>query len=294
MTKYPCELIQDLLPLYHDNVCAPKTAQAVEEHLQGCEACQEVYHAFDSGPEPERSAQEEEHQVRAFKKVRGRFRRRALGMCLGAVIGIGLGISLLGLCLDRIPITLPEDLISHVRIQCSNNYPNSKKDEDWLVLNYNLEYESKYYQAGKEMALSIAPRIDGKQEFVLLFSRRVSLWESFWSSAKECFSFGDVMFTDTDGVIKWPKTISKSDGTQITVEACSVVGCSWKNTWQDKHVGIGPPESRRNQGMCYFTAVYFAPDCSLLDELSERELTPEEQGEIIKKRAIPIWDDTNW
>ena len=40
MTKYPCELIQDLLPQYHDNVCATKTAQAVEEHLQGCEACQ--------------------------------------------------------------------------------------------------------------------------------------------------------------------------------------------------------------------------------------------------------------
>ena len=42
--KLPCSIIRDLLPLYHDSVCAPETAAAVEEHLAGCEPCQEVYH----------------------------------------------------------------------------------------------------------------------------------------------------------------------------------------------------------------------------------------------------------
>lgn len=37
--KLPCELIEDLLPLYHDNVCSAESRELVEEHLSGCERC---------------------------------------------------------------------------------------------------------------------------------------------------------------------------------------------------------------------------------------------------------------
>lgn len=43
----PCYLIRDLLPLYHDKLCAPDTAQDVEEHLGGCEACRAALDALD-------------------------------------------------------------------------------------------------------------------------------------------------------------------------------------------------------------------------------------------------------
>ena len=39
--KVTCKVIQDLLPLYVDGVCAPDTAALVEEHLASCPACRE-------------------------------------------------------------------------------------------------------------------------------------------------------------------------------------------------------------------------------------------------------------
>lgn len=40
--KYQCEMIEDLLPLYKDDVCSPSSKQAVEEHLAECPKCSEM------------------------------------------------------------------------------------------------------------------------------------------------------------------------------------------------------------------------------------------------------------
>lgn len=37
-----CEIIQDLLPLYQDDVCSESSRKAVEEHLIECEKCREI------------------------------------------------------------------------------------------------------------------------------------------------------------------------------------------------------------------------------------------------------------
>lgn len=37
--KLSCEVVQDLLPLYCDEVCSPESRQAVEAHLEDCEKC---------------------------------------------------------------------------------------------------------------------------------------------------------------------------------------------------------------------------------------------------------------
>lgn len=34
-----CDIIKDLLPLYHDKICSEKSSQLVEEHLATCEEC---------------------------------------------------------------------------------------------------------------------------------------------------------------------------------------------------------------------------------------------------------------
>lgn len=43
----PCYLVRDLLPLYHDKLCAPDTARDVSEHLKGCESCRAALEAMD-------------------------------------------------------------------------------------------------------------------------------------------------------------------------------------------------------------------------------------------------------
>ena len=37
--KYQCNIIKDLLPLYHDEVCSEESRALVQEHLTECEAC---------------------------------------------------------------------------------------------------------------------------------------------------------------------------------------------------------------------------------------------------------------
>ena len=37
-----CNIIQDLLPLYHDGACSETSCRAVEEHLGNCEDCRRV------------------------------------------------------------------------------------------------------------------------------------------------------------------------------------------------------------------------------------------------------------
>ena len=41
--KYPCNLIKDILPLYHDGVVSKESEHAVEEHLTECEDCKNYY-----------------------------------------------------------------------------------------------------------------------------------------------------------------------------------------------------------------------------------------------------------
>lgn len=40
--KLPCHVIEDLLPLYHDQVCSPESRAMVEEHLSECDECAKI------------------------------------------------------------------------------------------------------------------------------------------------------------------------------------------------------------------------------------------------------------
>ena len=40
--KHECEVIMDLLPLYHDGVCSEKSREMVDEHLAECEECKKA------------------------------------------------------------------------------------------------------------------------------------------------------------------------------------------------------------------------------------------------------------
>ena len=42
MEKINCNVIQDILPLYIDDVVSDDTKELVEEHLQNCEICQRI------------------------------------------------------------------------------------------------------------------------------------------------------------------------------------------------------------------------------------------------------------
>lgn len=52
--KLPCNVIEDLLPLYHDGVCSEDSKNLVEEHLKECASCKDVLHTLKEETAPDR------------------------------------------------------------------------------------------------------------------------------------------------------------------------------------------------------------------------------------------------
>jgi predicted anti-sigma-YlaC factor YlaD len=45
--KVSCDIIKDLLPLYHDGVCSNDSKAMIAEHLAGCDGCKAELEAMD-------------------------------------------------------------------------------------------------------------------------------------------------------------------------------------------------------------------------------------------------------
>ena len=74
--KLPCDIVQDLLPLYEDNLCSQATREAIEEHLRECETCGKQHTAVQELTEPEvvvEPKQEKKATAKSFKKIRNRW-----------------------------------------------------------------------------------------------------------------------------------------------------------------------------------------------------------------------------
>lgn len=74
--KVPCNVIRDLLPLYHDSVCSPETAALVEEHLKDCDTCQEAYHRLQDDSLPLPVPEKEEQKAQGLAKVKKILRKK--------------------------------------------------------------------------------------------------------------------------------------------------------------------------------------------------------------------------
>ncbi|WP_368490542.1 zf-HC2 domain-containing protein [Clostridium sp. BJN0013] len=46
--KISCEIVKDLLPLYHDNICSKESRTIVEEHLLECDTCKKYLDDMNS------------------------------------------------------------------------------------------------------------------------------------------------------------------------------------------------------------------------------------------------------
>ena len=42
-----CEIIQDILPLYHDGVCSEASRSLVEKHIKKCNECEKMLNALN-------------------------------------------------------------------------------------------------------------------------------------------------------------------------------------------------------------------------------------------------------
>lgn len=71
--KVTCNVIRDLLPVYHDGICSPDSRTLVEEHLCGCESCREELRILREDmtiPHPTPRADAMKGLNKAWKKVK--------------------------------------------------------------------------------------------------------------------------------------------------------------------------------------------------------------------------------
>lgn len=72
-----CKIIQDLLPLYRDEVCSQESRQAVDEHIQSCPHCAEVLREMGREENLDReTADVDREKAQVIAGVKRRFSRR--------------------------------------------------------------------------------------------------------------------------------------------------------------------------------------------------------------------------
>ncbi len=76
--KLSCEIIKDLLPLYHDGVCSEESRTAVAEHLQTCADCQRELALMAGETSPPAGEPPEKTIAKAAEKAWRRGKRKAL------------------------------------------------------------------------------------------------------------------------------------------------------------------------------------------------------------------------
>lgn len=92
--KLSCEVIQDLLPLYVDEVCSEESTGLVEEHMAECENCRQTYDAMKAEGKTEELVKSEEFrtwQTDSVKKVKKKWSKsKKIFLILGIILGAGL------------------------------------------------------------------------------------------------------------------------------------------------------------------------------------------------------------
>ncbi len=108
-----CGIVQDLLPLYCDNVCSEDTRQAVEEHLLSCPDCKKRLERMEEQSEPVKSLPSEDAKIRVLRGTKKRFSRQRRRAILTAVAVMAvLSLVLIGAADVERPVEYKDGLIT--------------------------------------------------------------------------------------------------------------------------------------------------------------------------------------
>ncbi|MEC0307767.1 zf-HC2 domain-containing protein [Paenibacillus lautus] len=76
MSRVSCDIIQDLLPLYYDDVCSADTKALVEGHLADCPDCREVLsHMSSPMPLPAQTIEQNKQEGAGLQQVAAQWSR---------------------------------------------------------------------------------------------------------------------------------------------------------------------------------------------------------------------------
>lgn len=86
MSTKLCEVIQDLLPLYIDNICSNESRRMVSEHLENCDECQKLYKNMNQAVKQD-SIELELDSKQAFSAINHKWRMKNVSiMCISIIL----------------------------------------------------------------------------------------------------------------------------------------------------------------------------------------------------------------
>lgn len=86
--KYSCEIVKDLLPLYHDGVCSKDSISMIDQHLSECKNCKKYYEDLCESDCIETAAYNREEELKkaaSFQLVKRRIFRKEIIVSLCSV-----------------------------------------------------------------------------------------------------------------------------------------------------------------------------------------------------------------
>jgi len=164
--KYPCNLIQDLLPLYHDGVCSEESNKIIENHLKECSSCSDYYTSLCDADEivaaPQNNVELEMKKAASFCSIKKKIRRKQiLVVILAFAIFAAILFSIIGLLKNS------EQVISY-----KNNITVSMVDESLIS---RLQGNQANYLKIKRVEIEN----NGQENKYLFFYMSGTKWDDF-------------------------------------------------------------------------------------------------------------------
>lgn len=119
--KISCEIIKDLLPLYHDNVCSNESRTIVEKHLLQCDTCKKYLDSMN-GDLPQTYAEKSAEKAKSdiLKGIKKKlFRKNVMISAISVICAIAVLLGGFSLIFHyQMPISYENGLVS---VQMGNN-----------------------------------------------------------------------------------------------------------------------------------------------------------------------------
>lgn len=147
MNKLPCEVVRDLLPLYHDEVCSEASRHMIEKHLSSCQECRAELAAIKQeiqlAPEDIKDNQKDRTVLKSMSAFWNKTRKKAFlkGIAIATVVCLLLWGGYYGLFEWNITTVASEDVeISDVSILSDGRIVYHAEITDGYAL-YRLKYD---------------------------------------------------------------------------------------------------------------------------------------------------------
>ena len=173
MMKINCEIINDLLPLYCDDVCSEMSKKAVEDHIGECADCRKAFEMLknDNNISSVGLKEEEESKIKFIKGVKNKLMiKKILISVVSVIVSVGVISGIYTVCtVLKSPVEYAED-----------KFTVSEYDNGTMVA---IRYNGKSY-AKLESAKDIIVNADGEEKNCLCIRYLESVSSKYFESGK--------------------------------------------------------------------------------------------------------------